>query len=159
MGYEIILEEVEFVSCQSLGHMESETVYESATSLEVNPVNPDAAWVFDNLNLKVGSYRKRKMTEAEISDYLDYLERKKEVKRAARKEVNQEMKEEFNDHVCGCAAYLRYFSKRFTVSLQVKMRFVYRLLGLCCCSIVDPEPRLYSYQVSEDKTKHVVLLH
>ena len=100
------------------------------------------------------------MTKAEIGEYLEYLEIKKEARKAARKDT----KESLSDNLIGCSAYMRYFSKHFSVSFQVKMIFFYRFLVLCCFSQADietlnPEPKCCSYQVSEDKTKHAVLLH
>ena len=60
----IILEEVKFSSCLSLDRNSSETAFESAESADIKSelgnINADAEQLYDNMNLKVGSYLKRK---------------------------------------------------------------------------------------------------
>ena len=120
---------------------------------------------FGGIGRGVGSVWKERLTRDEIARYLEERSLRREIRSARRHEIRRLTRQNINDDIIGCSTYIRYFTRRISVSIRIKMRFMYRLCGLCCFSGAEisnldgnDDPRCYYYQVSNDQMRHVFVL-
>ena len=104
---------------------------ESAMTASV-PSTPslyDPDWIYEELQPTVGSSWKRRMTRQEVRDYIQAKEMRRRIRKINKRMAREARRQDLQDSVMGCSAYLRYYGRKFTVGLRVKTRFFYRFLG------------------------------